>query len=73
MVYSHQVENGRVEIVHVDLLVDRMPAEIVRRSIGLTALDSAARQPHGKAEGVVLAAVLSFGGRGAAELPAPDE
>src|SRR5437660_9384002 len=66
------MEDGCMQIVDVDLLVNRVPPKLVGRPVDLAALDSAARQPHGEAEGVVLAAVFSFRSRRAAELSAPE-
>src|SRR5262249_50036786 len=63
----------RVEVVQVDLFLDGVPAEIVGGAVGEAALCAAAGEPHGEAEGVVLAAVLSLGGGGAAEFAAPDD
>src|SRR3712207_8382025 len=42
---SHQVEEGRVQVVHVDRVLGDVVAELVRRAVGHAALDAAAREP----------------------------
>src|SRR5438128_709612 len=70
---AHQVENGGMQIVHMHLVLDGVPAVIVGLAVGHAASDAAAGQPHREAKGMVLAAVGAFGSRRPAKLAAPDD
>ena len=71
VVDSHQVQNGRVQIVHVDFILDRVPAEFICSAIGHPAAHTAAGKPHRETKRMMFAAVRSFGSRCAAELASP--
>src|SRR5262249_27051733 len=73
VVQTHEMKNGRVQVVDVDAVLDGTEAELVRRPVGHAALDAAAGHPHREAPVVVVAAVAALAGRGAAELAAPDD
>ena len=46
VVKPQEVENGRVQIVHVDNILDSLEAKLIRCAVDVAALDAAARQPH---------------------------
>ena len=58
VVDAEQVQHGRVQVVDVHRLLDRLEAEVVGRAVDRSALDAAAGQPHREAERIVVAAVL---------------
>src|SRR5260370_32870586 len=55
---AEEVEDGRVNIVHVDGFIDGLEAEIVGGAVDRAALHRASGEPHGEAEGIVIAAAL---------------
>ena len=57
VVEAQQVQDRGVQVVDVDLVLDRLEAELVGRAVDVAALDAAAGQPHGEAVVVVVAAV----------------
>src|SRR5215471_18805340 len=79
MVDSHQMEDRGMQVVNVDGLIDDLEAKVVGGAVNISALDPTAGQPHGKAERVVVAAVLrsalsaDLGDGRAAELRAADD
>src|SRR5262245_39233622 len=74
MVDSHEMQDRRVEIVHVDPVADRIPSELIGGPVHHPAFDTAARDPHGEAVRMVVAAVaVSLGRWGAPELSAPED
>src|SRR5260221_434204 len=75
VVEAQEVQDGGVQVVHVDLVLHGLVAELVGRSEGVAGLDAGAGEPDGEAVGVVVAAgAVLLGVRGAAELaPPPDE
>src|SRR6185369_1147480 len=52
MINSVQVENGRVQVVHVHLLVYCCESEIVGGAVGDSTFDAAASHPHREATDV---------------------
>src|SRR5262249_24293559 len=58
MVDSHQMEDRGMQVVNVDGLIDDLEAKLVGGTVNISALDPTAGQPDGKAERVVVAAVL---------------
>ncbi len=73
VVDAHEMEQGGVQVVDVDFIVDRVPTEFVGGAVSMAGFDAAAGEPHGEAEGVMFAAVGAFGGGGAAEFAAPED
>src|SRR5262249_7088770 len=69
---AQQMQNGGVQVVDVDLLLGRVPAELVGGAMGHAAPDAAASQPHREPERVMLAAVVALGSRRPPELAAPE-
>ena len=55
---AHQVQDGGVDVVDVDRLLDRLEAEFVGGAVDRAAFHRAAGQPHGESEGIVIAAAL---------------
>src|SRR5207253_3423784 len=72
MVQPEQVQDGGMQVMDMDLVMDRVPTELVGSAVCEAAPDSAASKPHGEAEGVMVAAVPFLGHRCPPELPAPD-
>ena len=73
VVEAHLVQDGGVQVVDVDAVFDGDEAEVVGGAVGQAAAEAAAGEPHGEAEGVVVAAGGAFGLRRAAELAAPED
>ena len=80
VIQAQEVEDGGVEIVMRDAVLDGVHAEFVGGAVGDATLDAAARHPHGEAVMVVAAAEGCFGQRPvrllkrrAAELGGPDD
>ena len=73
VVEAHQVQDRRVQVVNVDLVLDGVPAESSVAPCTMPAADAAAGHPHRESERMVLAAVGSLGRRSAAEFSAPDD
>ena len=77
VIYAEAVQNGRVQIVDVDWIIDDVVAEVVGLAVGQTAFDAAACYPEAEAAGMMIAAVVvvsqhALGVDGAAEFSAPD-
>src|SRR5687767_7420443 len=71
VIESEQVQNGRVEIVHMDgVLCDQTPV-IISRAINGPPFDPAAGEPARKSGVMMAASLRSVGVRGAAELGRP--
>src|SRR4030095_9780024 len=56
VVDAQQMEDGRVQVVYVDDVFDRVVAEFIRCAVGQAAFDAAAAQEHRIAFHVVVAA-----------------
>ena len=68
------VQDGRVQIMHVDFVLDHVEAQFVAFADGDAGLDAAARQPHGERVRMMIAAVIpALHHRRAAEFAAPDD
>ena len=82
VVEAEKMENGSVEVVDVDFVLDGSKAELVSGAVDVTAFDAPACHPHGEAVVVVIASEASIGGvcagcgefdrGGASEFTAPD-
>src|SRR5262245_7599525 len=73
-IQPQQMQDRRVQVVHMDLVLRRLMAELVGRAIRKPRPQSAARQPDGEARRVVVAArAVPFGVWRAAELAAPPD
>ena len=73
VIEAEEMQNGRVEIVHRDDFVHGAVTEFIGRAVGHAAANSAAREPHGEALGIVVATVAALGEGRAAELAGPQE
>src|SRR3954468_10987224 len=80
VVEAEQVEHGRVQVMHMDLALDGLDAELIRGAVDVAALDTATSQPDRETLGVVIAALLGssavvagLGGGSPAELASPDD
>ena len=73
VIEAQAVEEGRVEVVDVDGVLDGFGAVVVGASVGEAALDSASGHPDREALVVVIAAILLAAVGGAAELAAPED
>ena len=58
VIESQQVKQGGVEIVHVDLVLDRLVAELVGCAIGEAGLDATASQSGREPVGIMFASGL---------------
>src|SRR6266849_6470617 len=73
VVEAKQVKNRRVQIVDVHFILHRIEAEFVALAVSDAGLDAAARQPHRKGVGVMIAAIAAtLHHRRAAELASPE-
>ena len=73
MIEAEQRECRGMDVVHVQLVLDRAQAEFVRRADGLAAFDAAARHPHRVAVGIVIATFATLRRGCAAKLAAPHD
>src|SRR4051812_49371277 len=60
VVDAHQMQDRRVQVVHVDLVGDGGDAELVGGAVDVAPLDAAAGEPHGEARAVVVAALRAL-------------
>ena len=72
VVHAKEVEHRGVEVVDLDLVLNRMVAVVVGRTVDGSALDSPSGKPHGEAERVVVATVRSLRHGGSTELASPE-
>src|SRR4051812_26782521 len=69
---AHEVEDGRVEVMHVDAVDLGAESNGVGGAMDRAPLDPGARHPAGEAVRVVVAALSPLGHRHAAKLAPPD-
>ena len=55
VVEAQQMQNRGMQVVHVNSLFDRIPAEFISGTVYIAALDATASQPHGETIVVVIA------------------
>lgn len=72
MVQAQQMQDRRVQIVEVDLVLDAVVAVFIRLTVGLACLGTSAGEPHRESVRVVVPAVRVLGRRRAPELSTPD-
>ena len=72
VVDSHQVQNGRMQVVAIGLVGGGLVAELVAGAEAGAALDAGAGQPGHEGAAVVVAAGAALGERHSAELGRPD-
>ncbi len=76
VIESEQVQHGGMKIADVDDIIDRVVAEFVSGAMGHAAFDAAAREEHGKALDVMVAARIrtaTLGHWRATEFAAPND
>src|SRR5205807_10384212 len=79
VIQAEQVENRRLQIVHVDLVLHDMEAKLIGSAVSEAALDATAGHPDGKGLRMMIAAEpaaqsrIGFDHRRTAELAAPDD
>ncbi len=73
VIEAHQVQDGRVQVVDVDLVFHGVPTEVVGGPVDVPGPHPASSDPHGEPERMVLAPVVSLRGWGAPEFPAPED
>jgi len=71
VIQSEKVEDGRVQVVKMDLVLDRIIAVVIRGTVLEARFDASTGHPHGKCFWVMVPSVGALGGRGPAELAAP--
>ena len=71
VIQSHEVKNGGVEIMDMDLIFHGREAKLVGRTVGHAALDSSAGEPNGKSMVIMIAPTSSLRHRGATKLTSP--
>ena len=67
------MQNRGMQIVDMDLLIHRVPAEFVGGAVDRPAFHAAAGQPHRETKRMVVPPVALLGHRRPAELAAPDD
>ncbi len=72
VIEAQQVQDRRMDIVDVRLLLGGPQAHSVSCPDDLPALDAAAGEPHGKAVRIMVASILTFTHRHPSEFAAPD-
>src|SRR5438552_978285 len=73
MVEAEQMQHGGVQVVDVDLILHGEVTVIVRLAVTEAWLHAAAREPHGVALRIVIAAIaVEFGHGSAPEFSAPE-
>src|SRR5215475_933027 len=74
VVEAEEMEQGGVEVVHMDTVPGGVESEFIRFAEGDPRADAAAGQPNGEAIWVVIASIVApLHHRGAAKLSAPDD
>lgn len=71
VVQAEQVENGGVEIVHVEFVFDGFISPFISGAVGIAGTNAAAGQPNGESLRVVVASIVVLGEGSAAEFTAP--
>src|SRR5262249_7635327 len=61
VVQSQQMQNGRMEIMHVHAVLDCVKAQLISLADRYAGLDATARQPHRKSFVVVIAPKFAIG------------
>src|SRR6185437_4589337 len=72
MIDTQTMKNGRVQIVDVNAVLDRIQTDVVGGAVRDAAFDAAAGQPNGKAKRIMIASGTALAHRCAAELATPD-
>lgn len=73
MVETQLMQDGRMQVMYMNLVVDGSESKLVRLPVRHSALDSGPREPHGEAVMIVVAAVAIFRSRSSSELTSPHD
>jgi len=73
MIDSHQMQDGRMQVVHVNFVFDRFESEIIRGAVDSSPFNSTTCQPHRETEGIVIPSISSLSCRSSTEFPSPDD
>src|SRR5207245_1665596 len=71
MVNAQQAQDGRVQVMSVDLVFHSAETEFIRRADGFAADDATAGHPGGKSVGIVVTAIAALHHRSASEFANP--
>ena len=69
---AEEMQHGGMQVVHVNDVLDCVIAEVIRRAVGDTTLDTGTGEPHGEGFDVVVAPV-ALRHRGTPEFAAVDD
>jgi len=69
VINSHQMQDGGVQIVDMNFVLDRVPAEFIRRAVNDSTLNAAAGHPHRETERMMFAAIRPLRRRRASVSP----
>ena len=73
MIKSQQMEQRRVQIMHMDRILGNIEAEVIGFAMDVTCFQATTGHPHGKGTAVVVATVVAaLHHRRAAEFTAPE-
>ena len=74
VIETHHMQDGCMDVVEVDAILDRFEAKFIGRPVTHTTLDTRSRKPHGKSIGIVVSPrrVLAFAERHSTEFASPD-
>ena len=61
VIKTEQVKNRRMQIIYMDSILDRCPANFIRLSVNLPPLDTSTCPPQAKAIGMVVTPGILFG------------
>lgn len=73
VVQAEQVEDGGVEVVHVEFVFNGLISPFVGGAVGMAGSDAAAGQPNGESLRIVVAAVVVLREGSASEFAAPPD
>jgi hypothetical protein len=73
VIEAHHVQDGRVQVVNVHLVLHGVPVEFGGGAVDVARSRAAAGHPQGETEKVVFAAVLPFGGWSAPGFASPED
>ena len=72
VVNPHQVQDGRMEVVHFHLVLDGVITPVIRGAIRHSTLDSTTSHPHREAVRVMIAAIATLCHRRSTKLTTPN-
>jgi len=57
VIEAEQLQQGRMEIMDVDRIFDRLESKIIGRAVNISATDAATRQPHRETVMIMIATI----------------